>query len=678
MAESATHRLLIGGEMMLYGAVGASWWEDSFSAADVVAALAVHGNSDITVRLNSGGGSAFDGAAIHSLLRSHASKGAKVKIVVDGIAASAASLIAMAGDQIEMRLGAMMMIHDASGVTIGTSKDHEQSAGALDKISEQYAAVYASRSGKTREETRELMLAETWFGAEDAVAAGFADAVLNDAAEPAAYFDYRAYARAPADLVEARHRDSPTADRIMRAEAYIEMRADPAAPAATQEEPVMAEQTNEPAGNPATEKTAPVKEWATAFYASAEKSGLALVEINSIVAASADLTSAQASLINAMASAKPAPQIAPRADVTSDVADRFAKGAEKALLGKVGLDGGERNEFTSMSLAELARASLEAAGVRASFNGRLDMVRRAMMAAPGHHSTSDFPNLLGNVARKALLKGYDEQPETFEAWTASGTLPDFKTSTRIDIGLFPALAKVEEGAEYTYATAGDRGVTLSLAKYGRMFAITWEAIINDDLGVLSRIPRSMGRAARRTIGNLAYAVLTGNPNMSDGVALFHASHSNLATGGGSALSETSLQTARLAMRKQADPGGAATALNITPKYLIVPAALESTARELMTSVSKLGQSNPAIKNPVAGMAEIIVEPRLDAASTTAWYLAGDPNVYDTVEVSYLDGYRQPEMFEEQGFEVDGVRHKVRQVAGVNPLDWRALYKGVGA
>lgn len=678
MAESATHRLLIGGEMMLYGAVGASWWEDSFSAADVVAALAVHGNSDITVRLNSGGGSAFDGAAIHSLLRSHASKGAKVKIVVDGIAASAASLIAMAGDQIEMRLGAMMMIHDASGVTIGTSKDHEQSAGALDKISEQYAAVYASRSGKTREETRELMLAETWFGAEDAVAAGFADAVLNDAAEPAAYFDYRAYARAPAELVEARHRDSPTASRspvTVTASADI---ADPAAKAAICKEPVMAEQTNEPAGNPATEKTAPVKEWATAFYASAEKSGLALVEINSIVAASADLTSAQASLINAMASAKPAPQIAPRADVTSDVADRFAKGAEKALLGKVGLDDGERNEFTSMSLAELARASLEAAGVRASFNGRLDMVRRAMMAAPGHHSTSDFPNILGNVARKSLLKGYEEQAETFEAWTSTGTASDFKATTRVDIGVFPALAKVEEGAEYTYGTVGDRAVTLTIAKYGRMFAITWEAIINDDLGVLSRVPRSMGRAAKRTIGNLAYAVLTGNPTMSDGVALFHASHSNLATGGGSALSETSLQTARLAMRKQADPGGAMTAINITPRYLIVPAALESTARELMTSVSKIGQSNPSIKNPVAGMAEVIVEPRLDAASATAWYLAGDPNAYDTVEVTYLDGHRSPEMFEEMGFEVDGIRHKVRQVAGLNPLDWRALYKGAGA
>lgn len=360
------------------------------------------------------------------------------------------------------------------------------------------------------------------------------------------------------------------------------------------------------------------------------------------------------------------------------VTSRFAQGAEKALLAKAGLDGGERNEFSSMSLPELARASLEAAGVRASFNGRLDMVRRAMMAAPGHHSTSDFPNILGNVARKSLLKGYEEQAETFEAWTSAGTASDFKATTRVDIGVFPTLAKVEEGAEYTYGTVGDRAVTLTISKYGRMFPITWEAIINDDLGVLSRVPRSMGRAARRTIGNLAYAVLTGNPTMSDGVALFHASHSNLATGGGSALSEAALQAARLAMRKQADPGGTMTAINITPKYLIVPAALESTARELMTSVSKLNQSNPSIKNPVAGMAEVIVEPRLDAASATAWYLAGDPNAYDTVEVTYLDGHQSPEMFEEQGFEVDGIRHKVRQVAGLNPLDWRALYKGAGA
>lgn len=687
MSETTKASLLVGGELLLYGVVGASWRANSFTPSDVAAALAEHGSGDITVRINSGGGNAFDGVAIHSLLKAHASRGAKVRVSIDGVAASAASLIAMAGDAIAMRLGATMMIHDASGETIGTSKDHEKNAGVLNKISEQYCAVYAAKSGKSEADVRALMLEETWFGAKEAVEAGFADTTLDEEPAVAAAFDYRAYRHAPADLVAARNRTVPADAGIPAANAaHQEARMSAKTPAPAVEPAVSTTSKEAPIATPAPQASAPEpaadpaagKPWLPGFYASAEKSGLSLASLNAIAAKAPDLAAAQSSMIDAMSSARPAPEIIPRAEVTADAVERFATGAEKALLARAGLDGGERNEFASMSLREMARASLASQGVKTNFNSSYDMVRRAMMAAPGHHTSSDFPIILGNVARKALLKGYEEAAETFEAWTSTGTLPDFKESSRIDVGVFPALAKVEEGAEYTYATVGERGVKLSLSKFGRLFAITWEAIINDDMGVLSRIPRGMGRAARRTIGNLAYAVLTGNPLMADGKALFHADHKNLATGAGSALSETSLQAARLAMRMQADPGGTKTALNISPKYLIVPAALESVARELMTSVSKIGQANPSIRNPVAGMAEVIVDPRLDAASTTAWYLAGDPNVYDTVEVSYLDGHRAPEMFEEQGFEVDGVRHKVRQVAGVNPLDWRALYKGAGA
>ncbi len=687
MDETTKPSLLVGGDILLYGAVGASLWGDSFTSRAVAAALAEHGPGDVSVRINSGGGDAFDGMAIHSLLRAHAARGAKVSIEIDGIAASAASLIAMAGDTIAMRVGAMMMIHDASGVAFGTSEDHEKSAAVLGKISAQYCAVYAARSGRSEDDVRALMLEETWFTAADAVAAGFADVMRDEEAAPVAAFDYRAYRHAPERLVATLWRTpsaDPKAGVPAASAAHQEARmsvntpapaVEPAVPMPSKEAPITT--TTAPQAS-AIEPVAAVKTWLPGFYAAAEKSGVSLSALNAIASASPDLAAAQASLIDAMASARPAPQIAPRTEVVADARDRFAAGAEKALMARAGLDGGERNEFASMSLRELARASLELSGARMSFSSSIDMVRRAMMAAPGHHTTSDFPTVLGNVARKSLLKGYEEAGETFEVWTSTGTLPDFKSSTRIDIGMFPALAKVEEGAEYTYATTIDRGVTLSLAKYGRLFAITWEAIINDDMDVLSRVPRRMGGAAKRTIGNLAYAVLTGNPTMGDGVALFHTGHKNLATGGGSALSEASLQAARLAMRKQADPSGAATAINIAPRYLIVPAALESTARELMTSVSKLGQDNPSIRNPVAGMAEVVVDPRLDAASTTAWYLAGDPNIYDTVEVSYLDGHRGPEMFEEQGFDVDGVRHKVRQVAGVNPLDHRALYKGAGA
>ena len=132
----------------------------------------------------------------------------------------------------------------------------------------------------------------------------------------------------------------------------------------------------------------------------------------------------------------------------------------------------------------------------------------AVVAAAFTHGTSDFTNLLADVATKSMLKGYDEAEETFQSWTSVGNLPDFKAAKRVDLNTFPSLAQVEPGAEYKYATIGDRGETIQLATYGSLFSITRQAIVNDDLDVFTRLPNKMGRAAIRTVGNLVYAVLS--------------------------------------------------------------------------------------------------------------------------------------------------------------------------
>lgn len=163
--------LLVGGVLLLYGDVGDPWgWGDGFTPEQVAAALAEHGPGPVTARLNSGGGRAFDGLAIYSLLKSH---DGEVTIQVDGIAASAASLIAMAGT-LEMRDGAMLMIHDAAAVTFGNAAEHERQADTLDKLSAQYAGVYARKCGKPVDHCRALMQAETWFSASEAIAEGLA------------------------------------------------------------------------------------------------------------------------------------------------------------------------------------------------------------------------------------------------------------------------------------------------------------------------------------------------------------------------------------------------------------------------------------------------------------------------------------------------------------------------
>ncbi len=197
--------LVDGNEIVLTGTVGGIWWdEDHFTYEDVLIALAQVGRTaHVTVRLNSGGGVASEGAAIHSALSMH--RGG-VDVVIEGWAASAASLLAMAGQRVVMRPGAILMIHDPSGLTWGPADAHRASADALDTLGNAYAQIYAAKAGKTVPEVRAMMKREVWMGPDDAVAQGFADAAEgpsndNDAPDLAAFGGIRHYANAPSRVV---------------------------------------------------------------------------------------------------------------------------------------------------------------------------------------------------------------------------------------------------------------------------------------------------------------------------------------------------------------------------------------------------------------------------------------------------------------------------------------------
>lgn len=353
-----------------------------------------------------------------------------------------------------------------------------------------------------------------------------------------------------------------------------------------------------------------------------------------------------------------------------DETDKQRTAATQSLLARAGLAKAEgANPYRGFTLSELARASLARAGLRSE-----GMDKMSFIGAAFTHSTSDFPGLLANVANKAMLKGYMEAEETFQLWTRPGTLSDFKTGKRVDLNAFPSLRKVVEGAEYKYATLGERAESVVLATYGELFSITRQAIINDDLDAFTRIPRLMGRAAIRTVGDLVYAILTSNPTMSDGVALFHATHANLLTGAAITTGSVDAMQAAMAVQKQ----GAAT-LNIPLKYLIVPRALKGTANVVRASEFDVGATKAnTVPNSVRDTFEVISDARLDASSAAAWYGAADPNSADTIEVNYLDGNDQPYLEQKVGWTVDGTEFKVRIDAGVAPLDYRTLAKNPGA
>lgn len=174
-----------GLEVELYGEVGFSPWGDGMTAAQLSAAIREAEGSgpvdQIRVRVNSPGGDVFEGLAIYNLLAGHK---AKVHVVVDGLAASAASFIAMAGDRITMAEGSMMMVHNAWSVVAGNADDMREKAAMLDKVDGVLAGVYAARTKQKDAKVREMMAAETWMTGSEAKALGFADEVTPNKTKP--------------------------------------------------------------------------------------------------------------------------------------------------------------------------------------------------------------------------------------------------------------------------------------------------------------------------------------------------------------------------------------------------------------------------------------------------------------------------------------------------------------
>ncbi|MBS8564301.1 Mu-like prophage major head subunit gpT family protein, partial [Escherichia coli] len=342
-------------------------------------------------------------------------------------------------------------------------------------------------------------------------------------------------------------------------------------------------------------------------------------------------------------------------------------GIRQALMARAGFEKTERdNVYNGMTLREYARMSLTERGIGVSSYNPMQMVGAAFT-----HSTSDFGNILLDVANKAILQGWEDAPETYEQWTRKGQLSDFKIAHRVGMGGFSALRQVREGAEYKYVTTGDKQATIALATYGELFSITRQAIINDDLNMLTDVPMKLGRAAKSTIADLVYAILTSNPKIStDNVSLFDkAKHANVLES--AAMDVASLDKARQLMRVQKE---GERHLNIRPAFVLVPTAMESVANQVIRSSSVKGADiNAGIINPVKDFATVIAEPRLDDNSQTTFYLAASKGS-DTIEVAYLNGVDTPYIDQMEGFSVDGVTTKVRIDAGVAPVDHRGLVK----
>jgi hypothetical protein len=324
-------------------------------------------------------------------------------------------------------------------------------------------------------------------------------------------------------------------------------------------------------------------------------------------------------------------------------------------------------EYRGLSLLDMARDCLEVSGVKTRGLDRTEIARRSF------ETTSDLPYVLANVANKSLRQAYMSAPRTFTPWARKATAPDFKQMSRVALSDAPALDNVPEGGEFKRGAFSDGKEVYQLATYGKIVPISRQSIINDDLQAFTRLPGLMAMSAANLESDTVYGIVTANAALADGVALFHATHANLA-GAGAVISVASLGAGRGAMRVQKSPQN--VVLNLGPQYLIVPAALETIANQF-TSADFVSAKSSDI-NPFKGSLEVIVEGRLDANSATAWYLAANYNQVDTVEYSYLEGQEGAYLETRQGFDIDGWEFKVRLDFAAKGIDYRGLYKNPGA
>lgn len=718
LALSATNQINAKGELLLYGVIG-DWW-DGLDAMTIVREVEALNEGTLPVRIHSEGGYITEGLAIYNALKNSEQR---VEVTVDGIALSMASVIAMAGDVVRMPANAFLMIHKPNGPSVGEADDHRRMADVYDQFEDSVAGIYAAKTGLDKDTLKAMMAAETWLNGEQAVEMGFADELIEPV-QAVAQADLAAFQNAPAGALNLYHRpqgqppaataatnlnqkgnvmnlddrakavgltrregetDAQLKVRVEAAEANAQAAQNAAGGEGDDDTPPAAAATAaQNRGGRTDPPPVPAGTDAQAAASSAvaqertrisELRNLASThriedaELNRMIDAGTSVADARNEVLNLLATRSQNNVPGGHVAVVHD-GEALRVGLVGALMNRVNpsqnpLSDGSR-EFRGMSLMNMAAEVIHSGGGTTRGMTPMEIAAKAM------HSTSDFPAILADVANKTLRNGYEAAPRTFTAFCRQASASDFKFINRAQLGEAPELEKVKESGEFNYGSMGEDNQRYKLETYGKIIALTRQTIINDDLDAFSRVPGAFGASAAELESNVVWGLITGNVKMADNKALFHADHNNLGTG--AALSVDSLSEARKKMRRQTGVN-AKRPLNLMAEYLMVPAALETKAQQIVAEVLS---AKSADVNPFAGKLQVVVEPRLDDASETAWYLAAAPARIDTLEYAYLTGEEGVYIETQQGFDVDGVKIKARLDFGAGVIDHRGLFKNAGA
>ncbi|WP_204377021.1 Mu-like prophage major head subunit gpT family protein [Methyloceanibacter methanicus] len=324
-------------------------------------------------------------------------------------------------------------------------------------------------------------------------------------------------------------------------------------------------------------------------------------------------------------------------------------------------------QYAYMTTLDIARDCLRTRGLSFTGLSPAKVVERAL------HTTSDFPLILGDAVGRTLRMGYQAAPSGLKRVGRKTTARDFRDKRRLALSEGQRLEKVNEAGEFKSGTFVEAQEMYRLLTYGKVFGISRQALVNDDLGAFTDLSRRLGQTAAATESALLVELLTDGgglgPAMSDGKKFFHTGHGNLSSVG-SAPNVEFLSKARTALRKQTGLQG--ENISVTPKFFVVPAELETDAEKLLAQITATKADDI---NPFAGALQLVVEPRFTDA--LRWYVVADPAEIDGLEYAYLEGEEGPQIETKAGFEVDGVQIRVRLDFGAGLVDWRSWYSNPG-
>lgn len=680
-AKAANQVVAAEAEIFIYGDIGESWWAETVTAAQFVKDIAAISAQTLTIRINSMGGSVPDGVAIYNAIKRHS---AQVTTVVDGVAMSIASLIAMAGDTVEMAENAILMVHAPWTYAAGNSIDFRATADMLDQYSAALATSYAAKTGKPHADMLALMTdgVDHFYTASEAKDMGFVD-VVSTALPIAASANLRALAQTRFTRTDPRQ--TPAAKT--QAEGSPVASATPTPEKSTMTEKVNPTAAEIQAATDAAVQSALVADGQRreAIYASfakfADREGVAALRT---ACQNDSKCSPEAAGLKLLAHlGKDATPVAGHTSVNTvkDESDKHRDAMVNAVLARAGIAidktgpvrADSANPYRGRKLLNIAEACLIRAGVRTE-----GMDQRAIVAAAFTQGTGDFPIFLENVMHKTLLGAYALQADTWTNFCARGTVSDFRAHNRYRVGSLSNLDAKNELGEYKNKSIPDgEKASITAGTKGNIINISREAIINDDMGAFTGLASNLGRAAKRTVEADVYATLALNagmgPTLADGVSLFHANHGNVSTG---APTVASFEAARVVMSAQKDISSN-DYLALSPAVWLGPDGIVGAAKVVINSTYDPDATNKLQRANIAAnmVSSIIGTPRLTG---TPWFFFADPQQAPVIEVAFLDGIDTPYLELENGFDVDGARWKVRMDYGIAGVDYRGAIRSTGA